>query len=174
MIKNKKAQVWIETVLYTLMAIALIGVVLGFVMPKINQTKDKLAIEQTISMLTLLDDKIVGASDAVGSSRLFDFTIKRGELYINSSYDKIEFLINDLNKPYSEPGSEISSGAIKIYSSKGQKKSEVRLVLDYSEKYNLTYNGAENDKKFSPGSVPYKIKIENQGISNLIHFDITD
>jgi hypothetical protein len=125
-------------------------------------------------MMALLDEKMTGASDAVGSSRLFDFSIRRGELYINSTNDEIIFVINDLTKPYSEPGSEIVSGPVKIYSSQGPKKSQVRLVLDYSGRYNITYDDSETNKKFSPSSVPYKIKIENKGVTNVIHFDITN
>ena len=39
---DKKAQVWIETVIYTLIALALIGTVLAFVKPKIQEIQDKI------------------------------------------------------------------------------------------------------------------------------------
>ena len=42
---KKIGQVWIETVLYTIVGLAIIGIVLGFAMPKINQAKDNALIE---------------------------------------------------------------------------------------------------------------------------------
>jgi hypothetical protein len=143
-------------------------------MPKINQTKDKLVIEQTVDLLTQLDDKITGAASAVGSARVFDFTIKRGELYVNSSSDEIVFKINDLSKPYSEAGSVIVSGPVKIVSSVEQKKNSISLTLDYSGKYNVTYGGLEVEKKFNSASTSYKMRIENKGVSGLVNIDLTN
>lgn len=164
---NKIAQVWIETVLYTLIALALIGMVLGFIMPKINQSKDKLAVEQTIDLLTLLDDKINRASETAGNVRLIEFTIKRGTLDVVSSNDTILFTINELNKPYSEPGIPISRGPVSILTEKGQKNSLVYLTLNYANKhYNLLFDGLEQTKRFTAASVPYKITVTNNGTNS--------
>ena len=45
---NYKGQVWIETVVYTLIAFAILGAILGFAKPKIEQLQDKSIIEQSI------------------------------------------------------------------------------------------------------------------------------
>jgi len=37
----KRAQVWVETVIYTLIGLSIMGVVLAVAIPKINETKDK-------------------------------------------------------------------------------------------------------------------------------------
>jgi type II secretory pathway pseudopilin PulG len=164
---QKIGQVWIETVLYTLIALALIGMVLGFVMPKINQSKDKLAIEQTVDLLTLLDDKINHASETTGNVRLIDFTIKRGTLDFLSSDNSILFTVSALGQPYSEPGITIKRGPVSILTEKRQKDSAVYLTLNYSSKnYNLLYNGAETNKRFTAASTPYKITVANNGTSN--------
>ena len=55
---NKRGQVWIETVIYILIGLSLIALVLTFVMPKVNEQRDRLIIEQTIASLGFLDDKI--------------------------------------------------------------------------------------------------------------------
>ena len=55
---KKKGQVWIETVIYTLIGISLIALVLAFVMPKLNEKKDKLVIEQAAGALRELESKI--------------------------------------------------------------------------------------------------------------------
>ena len=59
--RNKKGQVWIETVLYTLIGISLIGLVLAFVTPKINEAKDRAVVEQTINSLSTFDEKMNAA-----------------------------------------------------------------------------------------------------------------
>jgi len=170
--KNKGAQVWIETVLYTLIAVALIGIVLAFAMPKINQTKDKLIIEQTISLLSSLDEKINEVSNAPGNVRNFDLVLKRGALSINSKEDKITFFMPGLSKPYSEPGVEIAMGAVKIMSKQNQKQNEIYLTLDYSGAYDITYDGKDEDKSFSQGAVPYKLSIASFNTGIKINIDI--
>ena len=49
--KNKRGQIWVETMVYTLIAFALIGLVLAFVKPKIQETQDKAIIEQSVNIL---------------------------------------------------------------------------------------------------------------------------
>ena len=68
-IRFRSAQVWIETVLYTLIGLALIGIVLTFVMPRINEAKDKIVVEQTIASLNAFDEKIQMTLQAPGSRR---------------------------------------------------------------------------------------------------------
>ena len=171
-INKKKGQVWIETVLYTLIALALIGLVLGFVMPKINQTKDKLLIEQTINLLTLMDDKINRAAETVDTSRRIEFTIKKGELYINSSSNEIVFVLDKLGEPYSSPGKDGKKGPVIIMTESDQKDYRVRLSLDYSSRYNLTYSGTDEDKKFNPSPTPYFLMVKNKGMFGAIQLDI--
>ena len=60
--QNKSGQVWIETVLYTLIGLVLIGLALGFIMPKINEARDKALVEQAINSLAELDSKITEVS----------------------------------------------------------------------------------------------------------------
>ena len=50
---NKEGQIWIETVLYTLIGLSLIGLTLTFVMPRINASKDIATIEQTMESLNV-------------------------------------------------------------------------------------------------------------------------
>jgi hypothetical protein len=163
--KNRIAQVWIETVLYTLIGLALLGVALGFIMPKVNQTRDKLIVEQSINSLSVLDDKIIETIDgAAGSTRKTEFLMKKGELYIDSMNDEIIFAISGLSYPYSEPGVEIKSGRIKINSTKEQKNYNVYLKILYS--VNITYDGKDGGepKKFTAASIPYTIVSENKGV----------
>ena len=49
--KRKKGQIWVETVIYTLIAFAMIGLALSFVKPKIDEIQDRGIIEQSITLL---------------------------------------------------------------------------------------------------------------------------
>src|SRR3989344_2612181 len=118
---NRKGQIWVETVLYTLIGLALIGLVLGFVTPRITEAKDRLLVEQAIESLNLFDDKINSVMQAPDNVRSFDFTMKKGELFIHGEKDEIRFKLAGLKKPYSETGEEIEIGRVLILSEKEQK-----------------------------------------------------
>ena len=48
---NSKAQIWVETVIYTLVAITLISLVLAFALPAINQRRDQNIVESSIVLM---------------------------------------------------------------------------------------------------------------------------
>lgn len=158
----KRGQVWIETVLYTLIGLTLIGIALGFVMPKINEARDKALIGQAINSLSELDNKINEVMQTgTGNVRQAEFLMKKGELYINSSSDEIMFTLRELTGLYSEPGVEIGMGRVKVRTEKGQKTSTTYLRVNYNA--NLTYRGSDEGKKFSAASTAYRFFIENKG-----------
>src|SRR3989344_8885507 len=103
--KERKGQIWIETVLYTLIGLALIGLVLAFITPKINESKDRAVIEQSIGLLNLIDDKInIIIDGAPGNARNIDITLKKGDLYFDSDNNKTTIVLNDITEPLTEEG----------------------------------------------------------------------
>lgn len=170
----KKGQVWIETVLYTLIGLTLIGIALGLIMPRINEAQDRALVNQAINSLSDVDEKISEVLErGSGNIRQAQFLMKRGELYVNSSSDEIVLVLSELDVLYSEPGVEIASGRVKIVSEEGQKTSTTYLKVSYSA--NLTYQGEDGTKKFSPAATPYTLSIENKGtISDRIWVDIDE
>ena len=92
---KKRGQVWVETVIYTLIALALIGLVLTFATPRIAKARDRAVVEQTIASLNEFDKKIGSAIQTTGNVRAIDFTMKRGELFIKSEEDKILFVLQE-------------------------------------------------------------------------------
>lgn len=167
-IMREKGQVWIETVLYTLIGLALIGVVLAIITPKINEARDRIVVEQTIESLNILDSKITDVVNrGSGNIRIIpSYTIKKGEMYINATSDEIFFIISGLKSLYSEDGVEIDIGKVKVISTEGQKTHTTALRLTYVGTANISYDKEEIVKKFSPTSTPYKFSIENLGNSN--------
>lgn len=173
---EKKAQVWIETVIYILIGLAIIALILTFVVPKINEQKDIAVVEQSIASLQVLDDTINDViSKGKDNKRVVEFKLSRGELYFNvtgNEENKIYLIINGLTKPYSEPNEEINFGRIKIKTREGKKTSSVSLTLNYTEVgVVLTFNDDEKNAKFTPSSTPYKFIIENKGIAKNVFSD---
>lgn len=172
MMEKKKGQIWVETVIYTLIGLALIGLVLAIVTPKINERRDRILVEQTLDSLNVFDEKINEVLNAgAGNVRTISaFSMKKGKLVINSSGNSINFVLDELSKPYSEPGAMIRIGNVKLVSKEGKKQSSVSFTLDYDRVVNLTYNGKKEVKEFAMAAVPYKFSIENVG-SNQINIE---
>lgn len=157
-----KGQIWVETVIYTLIGLALIAVVLTIITPRINEYKDKAVIEQTISSLNELDSRINEVIDGgVGNARTIQFRMKQGDLYFDKEQDKIYYVLENSRVLYSEPDVETSLGKIKILTEEGVKFNKVILTLDY--KFDLDFSYPDNVKKFSGATTPYKFRFENEG-----------
>ena len=74
--KNCRGQVWIETVIYTLIAFALIATALTYIKPKIEEIQDKAIVENMIALqkvqtdLSLKFDKLFGTKLLIVASFL--------------------------------------------------------------------------------------------------------
>src|SRR3989344_7560325 len=90
---KKRAQVWIETVIYTLIGLAIIGILLGASKPKIDEMKDKILIEQTISSLNEVSAMFSEVQVAPGNRRNVDLKISRGKLFINGDLNQIGWIL---------------------------------------------------------------------------------
>ena len=87
---NKKGQIWVETVVYTLIAFTLIGLVLTFAKPKIEEIQDKGLIEQSIKVLDDID-LIIKTLGGSGNQRLIMLGISKGTLNIDGKNDRLFF-----------------------------------------------------------------------------------
>ena len=58
-LRKKLGQVWIETVIYTMIAFVLIAAVLAFVKPKIEEMQDRTLIDQTERVIEEINLKIL-------------------------------------------------------------------------------------------------------------------
>ena len=156
--RNKKAQVWIETVLYTLIGLSLMALVLAFVTPKINESRDRIVIQQTLSSLNDFDEKVNSVLQATGNIRTIEFTMSRGELTFDSSNNQIIFELKDSRSVFSEPDVPINIGRIKVLTTAGTKLNTVALTLAYDQ--NLTFANSDSLRKFTQAPTPYKFSIE--------------
>lgn len=160
---RKSAQIWVETVIYTLIALILIGVVLAFVTPKIEEAQDRVVIEQSIEMMGSLENTITSVGDVPGNKRVVNVNIRKGSMIIDGENDKIKFELES-DYEYSELGEEINISDISIITERSGSTNIITLSSDYSE-YDILYNGNNETKSVSQSSTPYKISVENLGIS---------
>ena len=161
-IKTKKAQIWVETAIYTLIGLSIIGIILAIATPAINNKKDEAIIEQTITALNALDKKMLETRETTSNIRNIEFRVKRGKLVINSTENNIMYILEESKLEYSEPGVEVEYGKIIILTEKIGKKYNINLILPY-ENLNIIYKGEEKEKTLNPAATPYKLSLENKG-----------
>jgi len=166
---SKNGVVLVSAVLYVLISLVIIGVVLASVQPKINASKDRAAIEQSITLLNDIDEAVQTSDEVAGTRLNREVRIERGILTIDSLNDVMIWKLEDSSYKYSEPNVNINVGDIKVLTTQSGNKFEVSLILDYRGKLNITSEGRETQKIFQPAKIPYKIFIENKGRSGALN-----
>lgn len=169
---NTKGQIWIETVLYTIIGLALIAVVLAFATPKINASKDKIIVDQSIKSMQILGEKIDEvASSGAGTRSIIEFNLKKGSLTFDLDKGNITLVLNNLNGMYSEDQVSIPFGRVTVISTKGQKYSSVNITLPSGN--TLSYAGsASPDKVLTASPTPYTFSIEKKIANGGVVIDI--
>lgn len=170
----KKAQIWVETAIYTLIGLAIIGVVLTVATPAIDKYKDEIVIEQTIVVLNDLNSKIQEVKElGAGNRRLIpELRIKEGILEIDYTEDKIVYVLEESRLEYGEAGQEFDEGDIRVKTEKRGRRYDIFLTLSYED---VDLSNGNEKKTLQAAAVPYKLFIENNGtIGNKIQVRIGD
>jgi len=164
--ENKRAQVWIETVLYTLIGLAILGTLMAVAKPKIDSYRDKVVIEQTIESLSLVDEKITSVLRAPGNTRIVDLKISKGKLVIDSQTDTLYWIMESKDK-YGEPGQKIPVGNIDVLT-EGKGPWMITMSINYTLlDLNITTKDNKDIKQEVAASpTPYSLIIENLGKSS--------
>ena len=142
---QKRGQIWVETVIYTLIGLSLIGLVLAILTPQIKSFRDKNLIEQTIESFSELDTKINEVLDAPGNKRKIEFGLTRGNLHFNSIKDRILWDLENSEIEYSESGITLKIGRINVTTTEFGDKHKV--VLDMAYNHNITFDGSDGVEK---------------------------
>jgi hypothetical protein len=159
--KNRRGQIWVETIIYTLIAFALIGLVLAFVKPKIEEIQDKGIIDQSISVLVDIDLIIKTLGDP-GNQRIINLGISKGIFNIDGENNKLFFEIES-RYIYSEPGRNVTIGNIIVLTEKKGKINDVTLTRNYEGEYDITYDDKNELKEIGRTSTTYTLLIANKG-----------
>ena len=161
--KHYKGQVWVETVIYTLIAFIMIGLVLSYARPKIQELQDHAILQQSTEMMKQIDSKILTLGSQ-GNQRILEIGIKAGKLDIDGVNDKIIFSLES-QSVYSEIGRKINDGNIVVLTEKKVGYNLVTLTRNYSSDYDITINGKNELVTISQSSTSYKLSISNGGVS---------
>ncbi|MCH7850555.1 MAG: hypothetical protein IH845_02835 [Nanoarchaeota archaeon] len=159
--EGKRGQVWVETVIYTLIGLAIIGLVLATAKPKIDDQRSKVSIEQAIEALGNINNKIFEVQRAAGNQRRIDLKIGKGKFVIDTTEDTLSWVLGSTLE-YSEVDSTISIGSINV-TTRESTPYEVELKIGYA--LDIQYNGQTvGVKEFSEAPIPYVLTIENMGV----------
>ncbi|MFA5061325.1 MAG: hypothetical protein WC494_03350 [Candidatus Pacearchaeota archaeon] len=159
---KKRGQVWVETVIYTLIGLAIIGLVLAVAKPNIDRKKSEMIIEQSIESITNIDSKISEVLSAQGNQRVIELKISEGNFYIDSGNNKISWIIQSKFQ-YSEKDEEIPLGTFFVTTTGDEKNDlwEIKIEKQYSN-IDLRFNNENiGEKQISPAPTPYKMTIIN-------------
>lgn len=161
--RNKKAQVWVETVIYTLIAFAMIGLVLTYVRPKIEEFQDKSIIEESLDIMYDIDGIVREIVEGgAGNQREISLEINKGMFEINGISNKIVFEIESKYQ-FSEPGTTYSELGININTE--EKGGLYIVILSKEYDYNITYHEEKTLRQVTSSATPYKILVSNKGNS---------
>ena len=165
--RGKKSQVWVETVIYTLIGLAIMGGLIAAVTPRINKMLDKATLEQTIASLDNIDDQIRGTLASAGNQWPIEVTLKKGEYVIDGQNNSIYYVLRNTNYLASQLNDPVrlstQEGIVMLTRENAKKNYDVYLTLSYASLgINLTYAGADTPKTLTPASVSYKLLIINQ------------
>jgi len=171
--KDKKAVVWVSTVIYTLIGLSVVALMLAVVSPKIAEMKDSFVTSQTISALNELDGIITEIRQNVGSTRGYDLYLSKGEFkihcvegtltqYIEWYLSDSSYMFSEATKPDEEP-LVVTTGNIKGFTVDYGNRYAITLRLYYNE-LDLTFNGKDEDKTLQPAKTPYNLWLENRGV----------
>jgi len=159
-LKSEKSQVWVETVVYTLIGLAIIGTIIGITTPKIKQMTDRAIIEQTITALNELNDRVYKVQSSFGSSREISVRIKKGSLIIDAEQNRISYVMENTGLKFSQPGDEIKQGELTLLTEENGKNYNINIILKYSS--DITYDGLNDKKIFTQAPTAYNLLIENK------------
>lgn len=160
---NEKAQIWIETVIYTLVGLSIIAVILAIITPKIQEAKDKAVIDQSLDILDSLSRDIDDIKFAPGNSWPVEIKFDNGRFFIDGATDTIYFLFEENKAQYSEAGTTITRGRVIIRTDKVAKNYVVKLGLNYSGVLNITYKNQDRVQSFQAAAIPYDLVMESKG-----------
>jgi type II secretory pathway pseudopilin PulG len=164
---KKKAQVWIETAIYTLIGLTIIAILITSATPQIEKIKDKGIITQTTEALNILNNEIFEVEQAGGAGRVVYFTVKKGRLEIDPENSIIQYILEDTRLEFTEDNTTIQEGEIYLLTKKRGSRFDIFLTMNYTNRLNITFNDGKTLKVLNAGTTPYKIQIENVGDNDL-------
>ncbi len=167
LIKKKSGQIWVETVIYMLIGLAIIGTLLAIIIPRYGEQEDKIIANQAINLLNRIDTRIRDLRYyGSGNTRMVKSDVKSGNLFIDGEKDVIK-IVMESSIAYSEVGEKVKEDRIYLKTDELGDIYRVEMGLNYSGQINITYNGEEGRRDFPKSATAYELVISNRGrVSN--------
>lgn len=160
-----RGQIWIETVLYTLIGFSLMAMILAYAYPKIQAGQERALIEQSIQM----SDTLYATTQDVltrgpGNVKTIQLAIKKGALIIAGMNDSISFSVDELHSVYSQPNASIQLGVLTIRTLETAGRYRTEVMLPYNKTLiNITNAGVDSELVLTSAPSPYTIRVSNEG-----------
>ena len=175
--ENKLGQIWIETALYLLIGISLIGIFLAFATPKIQEQKDKVFFESSLESMRDLDNAILELRrTGVGNQKKVDFLIRQGQLRIEADNsaegddDALVLIVDESKYAASEVGSptsvDVPGTNLEVFTQKHGDGYRIEISRYFDEDvFDLTYGSSGEDilREFNYAPTPYTFILKNMG-----------
>lgn len=153
---KKRGQVWVETVIYTLIGFMLISLVFAYARPKIREMQNEIIIKNSIYSLEQIDLKMRSAIQAgVGNRRVEEIRVNLGNFFIDAENNLIYFEF-EVNNPYSEVGLLIPGRVVDVITLDKLDFYLVKTILNYSH-YNLTLENRETIQVYPKSNIGYEV-----------------
>jgi type II secretory pathway pseudopilin PulG len=173
---TQKGQIWIETVIYTLIGLTILAIVLALATPQLQKIKERAVIQQTANVLRTIDERLASVVDSPGNVRIVGVQITQGRIDIDPLSNTISYVLDESRLELSEVGENISEGNILVRTDAVGSRFRISLTLNYSGTYNLDNGGSTNLLTLQAGTTPYKLRLENVGDSGFddpVHIDLS-
>ena len=158
---GKKAAIWVSTVLYILITLAVLGIAYAAIKPRIDEMRDKAIIEQSITMLDDLDETIREVKEVEGTRRQIEIQLKQGTLIFECVERRVSWQYASAYK-YSEIDRKIAIGNLYVLTKESRGGYNVTLSVEYGNDFDITFGGSKPIKRFTPAEVDYIFFIENK------------
>ena len=164
-VRRKKGQVWVETVIYTLIGLTVIGILLAVATPKINEMKDRLRINEAIDSMNKINDEIISLAKVTQNTRKVEIKISKGNLIFDDPNDKMKWDLESSYK-FSELGEVVSFGNnLDVLTNESGSDYLVSLEIGYP---NYDFNVADSSQILELQSSPnlHQVLFTNEGIGD--------
>lgn len=171
----EKSQIWIETAIYTIIGLTIIGIILSITIPEIEKIKERAIITQTNEALNNLNREIQKVEQTEGNVRIIDFKITKGKIDIIPKDKKIIYTLENTKLEFSEEGQSIKQGDITFKTQSVGKRFNVILEMSYDNLY-ITFDKNDKLKTLHGSPTLYRLKIVNVGdnkIGEKTHIDFS-
>lgn len=159
--KGKRGQIWVETVIYTLIGLTIIGILLAVATPKINSMKDRLRINEAIDSMNKIDLKISEVQAVTGSRRVMDLKIAKGKLIFDGINERIVWEIDSAYK-FSEIDDHVPIGDLDVLTE--EDSGEFKVSLTKKLGIDLQVDFSDDVRELDVAPTPYKVIAENKGV----------